>query len=104
MSANQNAKPKSIAVTLSGGGHRATLFTLGALMYLVDAKANGSVTSIASVSGGSLTNGLVGQAVDFRQTDGDQFRQRVAGPLATQIALKGTLFAPLLSKIYLAVL
>lgn len=28
--------PKSLAVSLSGGGHRATLFVLGALMYLVD--------------------------------------------------------------------
>jgi len=104
MSTTENGNVKSLAVSLSGGGHRATLFVLGALMYLVDAKANAHVTSIASVSGGSLTNGLVGQAVDFRQTDGDQFRQRVATPLATQIALRGTLFAPLLSKIYLAVL
>ena len=104
MSTNENAPVKSLAVSLSGGGHRATLFVLGALMYLVDARANANVTSIASVSGGSLTNGLVGQAVDFRQTDSDQFRQRVAAPLASQIALRGTLFAPFLSKLYLAVL
>lgn len=95
---------KSLAVSLSGGGHRATLFVLGALMYLVDAEANANVSSIASVSGGSLTNGLVGQEVNFRETDGAEFRQRVAGPLATQIALKGTLFAPFLSKLYLVVL
>jgi predicted acylesterase/phospholipase RssA len=104
MSTNANPNVKSLAVSLSGGGHRATLFVLGALMYLVDAKANANVTSIASVSGGSLTNGLVGQEVNFRQTDGNQFRQRVAAPLATQIALKGTLFDPFLSKLYLAVL
>lgn len=95
---------KSLAVSLSGGGHRATLFVLGALMYLVDAKANTYVTSIASVSGGSLTNGLVGQNVNFRETDGTEFRSRVAAPLATQIANKGTLFAPLLTKFYLAIL
>jgi hypothetical protein len=104
MSTTEDVKVKSMAVSLSGGGHRATLFVLGALMYLVDAKANANVTSIASVSGGSLTNGLVGQEVDFRQTDSDQFRQLVAAPLATQIALRGTLFAPLLSKVYLAAL
>ncbi|HZN08131.1 MAG TPA: patatin-like phospholipase family protein [Pyrinomonadaceae bacterium] len=104
MSTTENRNVKSLAVSLSGGGHRATLFVLGALMYLVDAKANASVTSIASVSGGSLTNGLVGQEVNFRQTDGNQFRQRVASPLATQIALKGTLFTPFLSKLYLVVL
>lgn len=101
---NGNGQLKSLAISLSGGGHRATLFALGALMYLVDAKANASVSSIASVSGGSLTNGFVGQNLNFKQTNGDEFRRRVAAPLATQIALKGTLFAPLISKLYVAVL
>ena len=96
--------PKSLAVSLSGGGHRATLFVLGALMYLVDAKANANVTSIASVSGGSLTNGMVGQTLNFRRTNGNEFRDRVASPLATQLANKGTLFAPLLSKVYVVIL
>lgn len=100
----ENSRVKSLAVSLSGGGHRATLFVLGALMYLVDAKVNGDVTSIASVSGGSMTNGFVGQEVNFRQTDGAEFRKRVAAPLATQIAKRGTLFAPLLSKVYVAIL
>lgn len=101
MSSPQN---QSLAVSLSGGGHRATLFVLGALMYLVDANANRNVTSIASVSGGSLTNGMVGQNLNFRQTDSSEFRDRVAAPLATQIAKKGTLFAPPFTKLYLAVL
>ena len=104
MSTPTNGTIKSLAVSMSGGGHRATLFVLGALMYLVDAKANAYVTSIASVSGGSLTNGLVGQNLDFRKTDGTEFRNRVASPLATQIAKSGTLFAPLFTKLYLAVL
>ena len=104
MSSPPNANGKSLAVSLSGGGHRATLFVLGALMYLVDAKANTYVTSIASVSGGSLTNGLVGQNLNFRETDGTEFRNRVAAPLATRIANKGTLFAPFFTKFYLAIL
>jgi len=104
MNAQDNSQPASLAVSLSGGGHRATIFALGALMYLVDAKANVRVTSIASVSGGSLTNGFVGQTLDFRSADGPTFRQRVASPLATQIAKSGTLFAPLLTKLYLALL
>jgi len=104
MSSPPNANGKSLAVSLSGGGHRATLFVLGALMYLVDAKANTFVTSIASVSGGSLTNGLIGQNLNFKETDGNEFRSRVASPLATQIAKKGTLFAPLFSKFYLVIL
>jgi len=104
MNDSENSPVKSLAVALSGGGHRATLFVLGALMYLVDAKANAYVTSIASVSGGSLTNGFVGQAVNFRETDGVEFRKRVAGPLATQITTSGTLFAPLLTKVYVLLL
>lgn len=104
MSTLPNPNPKSLAVSLSGGGHRATLFVLGALMYLVDAKANADVTSIASVSGGSLTNGMVGQMVNFRRTNGDEFRDRVARPLATQIANFGTLFAPLFTKVYILIL
>lgn len=104
MSTPPNSRTKNLAVSLSGGGHRATLFVLGALMYLVDANANTSVTSIASVSGGSLTNGVVGQNLNFRETNGTEFRQRVASPLATQIAKSGTLFAPLLTKIYVAIL
>ena len=104
MNAQDTAQLRSLAVSLSGGGHRATLFGLGALMYLVDAGANANVTSIASVSGGSLTNGFVGQALDFRSADGRTFRKLVAGPLATQIAKSGTLFAPLFTKLYLTVL
>ncbi|MEK6286644.1 MAG: patatin-like phospholipase family protein [Acidobacteriota bacterium] len=104
MNAQDNSQLASLAVSLSGGGHRAAIFTLGALMYLVDAQANARVTSIASVSGGSLTNGFVGQALDFTSADGLTFRQRVASPLATQIAKSGTLFAPLLTKLYLALL
>ena len=104
MSSPPNASAKSLAVSLSGGGHRATLFALGALMYLVDAQANADVTSIASVSGGSITNGFVGQTLNFRKTNGDEFRARVARPLATQIANSGTLFAPLLTKVYVVIL
>jgi hypothetical protein len=100
----QNQNSKSMAVSLSGGGHRATLFALGALMYLVDTQANAGITSIASVSGGSLTNGLVGQTLNFRSTNGTEFRNRVAKPLATQIATKGTFFAPLFTKLYLLLL
>lgn len=104
MNTQDNSQLASLAISLSGGGHRATLFTLGALMYLVDAQANTRVTSIASVSGGSLTNGFVGQTLDFTSADGATFRQRVASPLATQIAKSGTLFAPLLTKLYVALL
>lgn len=90
-----------LALALSGGGHRASLFTLGALMYVVDAGRQRDTTSIASVSGGSLTNGFVAQTLDFQTTDPRAFAEKVVAPLAGRIARKGTLFAPLLTKLYL---
>jgi hypothetical protein len=90
-------------IALSGGGHRATLFTLGVLLYLADAGKNKDVTSVASVSGGSLTNGYVAQSVDYASVDADEFEQP-ASRLASQIAQKGTLWATWLTKIYLLAL
>jgi NTE family protein len=43
-----------LGVALSGGGFRATVYGLGALLYLVDSGLNKQVTSISSVSGGSI--------------------------------------------------
>jgi hypothetical protein len=37
----------SVSVSLSGGGHRASLFALGALLYLADAGKNREVTQTA---------------------------------------------------------
>lgn len=92
-----------IGVALSGGGHRAALFGLGVLLYLVDAEKNREVTSIASVSGGSLTNGVVAQSLNYSQTTQNQF-SAVARGLATTIARKGTLWSAPLTWLYLAAL
>ena len=73
------------------------------MLYLVDAGRNGAVTSIASVSGGSLTNGYVAQEVDYATVSRDDF-WRVAGRLTSQIARRGTLFASRFTWAYLAVL
>jgi len=81
-----------ISIALSGGGHRASLFGLGVLLYLADAGKNIEVESISSVSGGSLTNGYVGQAGNYRQMDRKSF-WRAVRPFARQIAIKGTLWA-----------
>ncbi len=47
---------KTIGLCFSGGGHRASIFSLGALLYLVDAGHHRDVRVISSVSGGSLTS------------------------------------------------
>ena len=49
------------AVALSGGGHRATLATLGCLLALIDRDLGSRIIQIASVSGGSITNAFVAQ-------------------------------------------
>ena len=56
-----------LAVALSGGGHRATLFALGALLALVDRGLNRQVAQISSVSGGSIANAFVAQRCHFDQ-------------------------------------
>jgi len=92
-----------IAVALSGGGHRAALFGLGVLLYLVDAKKNEQVTSIASVSGGSLTNAYVAQSIDYATASTADF-EPVARRLAGQIVKRATLWAAPLTWLYLALL
>jgi hypothetical protein len=77
----------SIAVALSGGGYRAAMFGLGVLLYPVDAAKNREVTSISSVSGGSIINAFVGQMRGYHQRTSVDFWQEVA-PLARTIAHK----------------
>ena len=57
-------------IDLSGGGPRATLFTLGVRHYVADAGKSRDGSSVASVSGGSLTNGYVAQSADHASVDG----------------------------------
>jgi predicted acylesterase/phospholipase RssA len=93
----------TVGVALSGGGHRAALFALGVLTYLADAGKNRQVTSIASVSGGSLTNGYLAQRMDFRALSGPQFEHKVR-PLAAALASRGTVWAAWTTWAYLVLL
>jgi hypothetical protein len=54
-----------LGVSLSGGGFRATLFSLGVLYYLVDSGLARSLRSVVSVSGGSVANAFVAQECDL---------------------------------------
>lgn len=93
-----------VAVALSGGGHRAALFGLGALLYLTDSQENREVESIASVSGGSLTNGYIAQAADYRTAESVAFRIAVT-PFARRLARNGTVWPPAgVTLAYLALL
>lgn len=94
---------RKLAVALSGGGHRACLFALGVLLYLVDAGRNKDVTSIASVSGGSLANGAVAQSLDFTTAEREQL-EAVVARLADRIVRRGTVFGAPLAVAYVALL
>jgi predicted acylesterase/phospholipase RssA len=97
---NQEDRTPSLTVALSGGGHRAALFGLGVLLYLADVGRNIDVTSIASVSGGSITNGYLAQHTSYNRTDAEQI-QRTARELASTIANQGSLMGPRFSALVL---
>lgn len=51
-----------IALTLSGGGFRATFAAMGVIRYLADAGRLGDVRLVSSVSGGSIANAMLALA------------------------------------------
>ncbi|WP_145344467.1 patatin-like phospholipase family protein [Rosistilla ulvae] len=66
-----------IALAFSGGGVRATVFHLGVLARLARQDLLGNVTTIASVSGGSLAAGLVFAAAGNRWPSSEQYLHEV---------------------------
>lgn len=77
--------PGGVGLCLSGGGYRAMLFHLGSLWRLNDAGRLPTLTRVSSVSGGSITAGVLGaawQRLDFGD-DGvaRNFRAEVADPI-----------------------
>jgi len=86
-STEPNNEPQHLGLVLSGGGMRATAFSLGAAMYLADMGWYDRVAQVASVSGGSLTNAYLAG-----HTQRHQERPRSAQdlrPLAKRIANGG---------------
>jgi hypothetical protein len=60
-----------IGVAISGGGHRATAWGAGTLLALSDAGLAGEISSVSSVSGGSITNGVVAHDLDLTTATAD---------------------------------
>jgi predicted acylesterase/phospholipase RssA len=98
-----NDDRRHVAVALSGGGHRAGLFSLGALLYLVDAGKGPEIATVSSISGGSITNGYVGLSCDLATVDAADFARQVA-PLGRGLATSGTLWRSWLTYAFLAVM
>ena len=78
------------AIALSGGGHRATLATLGALLAIVDRGLAGKIMQVASVSGGAITNAFVAQHCDLEKLQPFEL-DATAKKLATAIIRDGVL-------------
>ena len=74
-----------IALCLSGGGYRAMLFHLGALVRLNQAGFLNHIDRISSVSGGSIAGGMLGLAWSKLAFDGNgvatNFTDLVTKPL-----------------------
>src|SRR6476646_8611960 len=69
---------------LSGGGYRAMLFHLGTLRRLNEAGLLHTLTRVTSVSGGSITAGVLGlrwKDLDFRETAPGHFVAQRFGEL-----------------------
>jgi predicted acylesterase/phospholipase RssA len=97
------ALPQHIGVAISGGGHRASIWGLGTLLYLVDSGRNGEVAAISSVSGGSITNGVVAHEVDYSTTDTAAFDAKMK-PMVKNIADVGLFFPGKATNKYVALL
>jgi hypothetical protein len=78
------------AIALSGGGHRATLATFGALIAIIDRGLGPKIIQVASVSGGTITNAFIAQRCQL-ETLGHGDLDEIAQQLATAITQKGVL-------------
>ncbi len=102
----QGVKP-GIALCLSGGGYRAMLFHVGTLWRLNEAGLLPKLDWVSSVSGGSITAGVVAQnwrKLSFTEPGGaasrGQFETNVVNPIRTMAAVRVDLVASLLGLVW----
>ncbi|MFI5296369.1 MAG: patatin-like phospholipase family protein [Thermodesulfovibrionales bacterium] len=85
LESEERAPEKGIALCLSGGGFRAMLFHTGSLWRLFDTRLLGQLNRISSVSGGSITAGVLGLAWNKLQLsappDRASFEKYVVSPV-----------------------
>ncbi len=81
----------ALAVSLSGGGFRASLAGLGVLRFLASAGLLGDVRIVSSVSGGGVTNGLFATRYAELAAAGfavEVFDELVTAPLVEQVSTR----------------
>jgi len=76
--------PNSVGLSLSGGGFRATLFHLGAIRRLNELGILPKLTTVSSVSGGSILNGVLASRLPTSLTTGISDFQNAAAGLVRQ--------------------
>jgi NTE family protein len=80
--------PNSVGLCLSGGGFRAMLFHLGAIRRLNEFGVLPKLTTVSSVSGGSILNGFLSSRLAGPMTNGvADFQQSVSNPVREFCAL-----------------
>jgi len=87
---SEGIDPKLVGLALSGGGFRATLFHLGTLWRLNEVGYLPKLDRISSVSGGSITSGLLAVRWSKLQWANDvstNFQAEVVKPLRDFCAL-----------------
>lgn len=92
--------PNTIGLSLSGGGFRAALFHLGALRCLNDQGVLGRLTTISSVSGGSIIAAHIAKMVRPWPAPGATFpnwEQQVSQPFRTFVS-KNIRTGPILAR------
>lgn len=75
---------RGIALALSGGGYRAMLFHVGALWRLKELQLLAAVKRVASVSGGSITAGVLAlnwDRIERESSDTSRFVAHVVAPI-----------------------
>ena len=73
--------PNSIGLSLSGGGFRATLFHLGVIRRLHEFGILAKLTTVSSVSGGSILNGFLASRPVSPFSGVVDFEQAIAKPM-----------------------
>jgi len=74
--------PGSVGLSLSGGGYRATLFHLGSIRRLNEFGILPSITTLSSVSGGSILNGFLATRLRNPLSAGiDNYENQVSQPV-----------------------
>jgi NTE family protein len=92
-----------IALALSGGGFRATVFHLGGLARLAEEERLEEVNYLSTVSGGSLCAGLVFARNNFLWPTSSEYKQQVlpqVREVMTQKDLKGALIRRILTRFF----